>query len=180
MPRDRKERLKRKAAQEAHRERKRLEAYRKTVPITPLGAPVRSCGDCQACCEVIAIKGDNVVPEKRNYTRCPQQCAEGCAIYSSRPVECRFYECVWREGVLTDEEARPDKLGVILDTRITNELGYHVVVFWEVWPGALKQEKVQNLIKWIQRSGLKMKVMVNEYGMGAEVESGGTIRRHLL
>lgn len=180
MSKDRKERLKRKAEQEAHKERTRLAAYRKTVPLTPLGAPKRSCGECQACCDVIAINGDNVVPEKRNYEHCSKQCAEGCSVYQWRPVECKGYACVWLEGVLTDEEARPDKLGVILDTRITNEMGHRVIVFWEVWEGALKQDKVQNLIKWIQYNMPQFKVMANEYGLGADVEPGGTIRRNLL
>jgi hypothetical protein len=66
-----------------------------------------------------------VALEKPRQTRCPNQCAAGCAIYQTRPTECAEYLCLWRQG-WGEEDQRPDKLGAIIDMtdgRGLNEVG---------------------------------------------------------
>lgn len=193
MSKDRKERLRKKQQDNEHKKQKRVEAIRARVPLSVIGQPDRQCGECQACCEVVAIKGDNMTPEKKNYERCVHQCDKGCAVYSSRPVECRTYMCEWRTGTLTDEDDRPDKLGVIIDTRnLTDTTGQDrkplaangkpvtiALVLWEVRPGALKTERVQSIIKWIKKN-MSVAVMVNPYGLGDDSAPGDVITRKIL
>lgn len=185
MSKDRKERLAKKARNEAHKRALASQLLRERIPLTIVGAKdvgdSRSCGECQACCEVVAIKGDNLTPEKKNYERCTHQCDTGCAIYQSRPVECRTYRCVWRDGSLTREEDRPDKLGVLVDTRWLEENGKAVFVFWETRPGALKTPRVQEIIQWIRYNLREVAVMTNEYNSVTEdEEKQGIVRKKLL
>ncbi len=78
----------------------------------------RVCGDCQACCYATRI--DEL--KKPAFTRCNLQCDTGCSEYASRPDECRDYKCTWLIG-FGNEEARPDKLGVMFTSRSHPELG---------------------------------------------------------
>lgn len=157
MSRDRAEKIKRKAEWQARKQEKKTEELRSRIPLTLVGAERRSCGECQACCVVIGIEGDKNTPQKGVYTPCVHQCEKGCGVYSYRPSECRSYECLWQRGVLTQEEHRPDKLGIIIDRRRT---GYgdkgtppqEVLVLWETRPGAFDEPESVSLIKWIARN----------------------------
>lgn len=102
------------AEKRAKRAREKAKAARRQPPtaaqIAKAKAASRTCGDCQACCT-----GMNIAAlEKPRQTRCPHQCATGCAIYQTRPTECVEYLCLWRQG-WGDENQRPDKLGAIID-----------------------------------------------------------------
>lgn len=77
--------------------------------------PERSCGDCRACCEAMSIESIG----KPTGERCPEQCDAGCVVYEERPEECRDYSCWWRAGWGFDSD-RPDKLGVIVDTALSD------------------------------------------------------------
>lgn len=88
----------------------RLRAQRTPVQVANEKAVRRQCGDCQACCAVLAIP----TLDKPRTQRCPNQCAAGCAIYSARPPECAGYLCLWRQG-WGGERDRPDKLGAVID-----------------------------------------------------------------
>jgi len=69
---------------------------------------MNKCGDCNVCCNILAVKG-----LKDARTDCKYKCVNGCSIYESRPNACAHFECVW----LTrgwKKEFRPDKSGVML------------------------------------------------------------------
>lgn len=98
----------------AKRAREKAAAARRPAPtpieIAKAKAARRKCGDCQACCTALTIHAIT----KPAQTRCPNQCAAGCAIYKERPSECSTYLCMWRQG-WGEEDDRPDKLGAVLD-----------------------------------------------------------------
>jgi len=90
----------------------------------------RECGPCQACCEL------PTVPElkKPMFTRCGNLCAEGCSIYAERPVTCRAFVCAWLRGdaILADED-RPDQLGLMLETCVSERLGEAAIQYVQIW-----------------------------------------------
>lgn len=77
---------------------------------SPARAPVRSCGDCTACCMVLGVKPI----EKPAFQACSHQGKGGCGIYATRPTPCRVYRCAWLDG-MGQRKHRPDRLGVIVD-----------------------------------------------------------------
>jgi hypothetical protein len=69
----------------------------------------RECGDCQACCKLLPVKGIN----KPALKRCQhQRHHKGCAVYHKPekgfPWECGLWECVWLTGNETGDLRRPD------------------------------------------------------------------------
>ena len=72
---------------------------------------LRQCGDCQACCEHVAVR----TFDKPAGVRCAHQCKAGCNVYGQRPSECATYQCSWLEGH-GDDNDRPDRSGVIFET----------------------------------------------------------------
>ena len=103
------------------------------------GETTRACGPCQACCEL------PTVPElkKPMFTRCANLCAEGCAIYAERPDTCRVFVCAWLRGdALLADEDRPDQLGLMLETCVSEapgEASLQYVLIWETRPGVLEE-----------------------------------------
>lgn len=96
----------------------------------------RPCGECQACCTVMAVEQIS----KPLGQRCPHQCDSGCAIYESRPEPCQEFNCCWRYG-LGNEAERPDKNGIVFDvTRMGSSIP-QALVAREVWPGAFEQSQ---------------------------------------
>lgn len=85
----------------------------------------RECGECQLCCELLAVKERGHLPSGEAYafhkpdrTKCAHQCAAGCAIYNSEhlPIACRAFECEWLLGHFRESD-RPDRSGVIASLR---------------------------------------------------------------
>ena len=70
----------------------------------------RQCGACYVCCEVSAIQDPGLL--KPAYTLCPHH-KGGCTVYETRFAICRSFHCLWRRLGGLDEDARPDKLGVL-------------------------------------------------------------------
>lgn len=158
---------------------------REQVEFTTVGATRRHCGECQACCYAIAVHLETDLTEcedKPNYTTCKHQCSKGCAIYNNRPSECRTYDCMWSSGVLTNEEYRSDKLGVIVDFREArgDKTGKNVdcLVFWETREGALQEPNVRRLITWCMKN-LKVRIMHNKFN-AVTIDTDGRIRKALL
>lgn len=99
----------------------------------------RPCGDCTACCTVMAV------PElgKSRGQACAHLCASGCAIYEERPASCRRFDCLWRLGFARDDD-RPDRFGVIFDITPTDrDSGLQAVLAFEARPGAFAEQKVR-------------------------------------
>ncbi|MES1202733.1 MAG: YkgJ family cysteine cluster protein [Pseudomonadota bacterium] len=79
-----------------------------------LGQPIpqRACGPCVACCQLTEINEPQL--KKPEGVLCPHCTGSACSIYDARPTPCRTYYCVWRRIAALPEEARPDRLGVML------------------------------------------------------------------
>lgn len=82
----------------------------------------RQCGDCQLCCELLAVKERGHLPSGKPYAfhkpalqRCGNQCETGCAIYDEDflPISCRAFECEWLLGKFRESD-RPDRSGVVV------------------------------------------------------------------
>lgn len=75
--------------------------------------PPRKCDSCYVCCVALGItelkKHMNQTCKNLTGTNGPNN---RCGIYQSRPHACSRYNCSWIEG-LGDDEARPDKSGVL-------------------------------------------------------------------
>jgi hypothetical protein len=74
--------------------------------------PGRACGDCTACCTVMAIDQPDI--QKEAGVPC-RHCRNGCAIYDTRPGLCRDFHCGWRQLPILDENWRPDRSGVFVE-----------------------------------------------------------------
>jgi hypothetical protein len=111
---------------------------------------LKPCGECKACCTVLAV-GEL---KKRNYTHCQHECENGCGIYGEHPDSCKGYMCWWKVGLLQgDERRRPDKLGIIVDYRPALD----VVLVWEVWPGASEESQARyQIMKLMQKHKNKL------------------------
>jgi len=75
----------------------------------------RVCGDCQLCCEIFGM----TELDKGPLTKCKYQSDAGCTIHSTRPPECRIYQCLWKSDESIPDDQRPDKIGVVIDQRNT-------------------------------------------------------------
>ncbi len=71
----------------------------------------RSCGTCQECCFHTPV----LPLGKPANTRCPHQCADGCAVYEYRPSACSTYRCSWLAGELP-EWAKPNECGLLFES----------------------------------------------------------------
>lgn len=117
-------------------------------------AQLRECGLCRACCttqrieDMVDLPGqrDGLVPydrptedgveiayRKPTDVPCPHlnpdTNAKGCTIYSFRPKACSDWMCVWRSGSPVVEGAeRPDRVGVVLDTVVRDDLPFSFLV----------------------------------------------------
>jgi hypothetical protein len=74
--------------------------------------PGRACGECSLCCKLIRVDAFAKAPG----TWCAH-CAPGgggCAIYDSRPAECRDFYCAWMVSPSLGEEWRPSRCKLVL------------------------------------------------------------------
>jgi hypothetical protein len=85
----------------------------------------RQCGECQLCCELLAVKERGHLPSGEPYAfnkpelqRCGNQCESGCAIYNEEflPISCRAFECEWLLGQFRASD-RPDRSGIVVSLR---------------------------------------------------------------
>lgn len=97
----------------------------------------RQCGDCQLCCELLAVKELGHLPSGEEYafhkptrTKCAHQCAAGCAIYDDDrlPISCRAFECEWLLGLFRESD-RPDRAGVVVSFRVDPNGSYRACLY---------------------------------------------------
>ena len=123
---------------------------------------LRSCGDCSACCTVLAI---NALGKPAD-TECKHDC-NGCVIYESRPDGCRSYRCAWLEGELSDGD-RPDEVGLVVDSGNSQIFklmwGPRARVARELWPGG-----GADLVAGMVSSG--QPVILRKHGGGVEFKT---------
>lgn len=95
---------------------------------------MRSCGDCRACCVLLAVPGHKPAKEQ-----CPDQAPRGkpgCRRYATRPSACSDYTCEWLRSEALPAAWRPDRLGVIFDKL-------------EPAPGTLEAQIDQAKVPWL-------------------------------
>lgn len=146
----------------------------------------RACGDCQACCVVLGVRGELRSEEfvKQPHHTCPHQARSrggGCAVYDERPGTCRSYRCSWLGG-LGKARHRPDRLGVVLDqpapprevlaaaggatstpereaARAALQAAAGRIVAREVRPGAFHAPRAKALLESLKRSGFRVELV---------------------
>ena len=121
-----------------------------TVAASPVSLPLlspdpagemaaRPCGDCTACCLLLAV----VELRKPMRFACDHQRPGGCRIYPDRPPTCREFVCGWRRGeVPTTDDWRPDRRGVMHVGWTEQPTGRRHDYLFELWPGALADPAV--------------------------------------
>lgn len=75
------------------------------LPIAPAAvapAPRRECGTCRLCCKVLAVQ--EIDKPRGSWCQHSTKPSEpgGCAIYATRPGQCRGFQCLWL--AVTDPE----------------------------------------------------------------------------
>lgn len=82
---------------------------------SPSNPNARVCGDCTACCRVMAVSALG----KSAGEPCRHQRGGGCGVYARRPEACREFHCLWLrdDRGIFDASHRPDRLGLVLGDR---------------------------------------------------------------
>lgn len=121
----------------------------------------RLCESCMACCTYFKItpmkKGplehclhaDIKLHSKLSFTG--NSSCGNCGIYKTRPQVCRDYKCAWLLGY-GDNEDRPDKSGMIIDTILKIENCFQAKPLWD---NAHNSTKGKDAIKHISRDSGK-------------------------
>lgn len=95
----------------------------------------RSCDGCTACCTVMHVSSIGKQPGRR----CVHERGFGCAIYPTRPDQCKseFY-CLWvrDDGRALPEMARPDRIGIVFTDMDDGQGGRAALAAREVWSDA--------------------------------------------
>jgi hypothetical protein len=109
----------------------------------------RQCGECTACCTVLAV----AELHKPARWACDYVDCTGCAVYQIRPPTCRQFHCLWLRGAIAGgEEFRPDRLGVLFDAFRRTAGGPLLLFAVEVLPGAFDDEYVRDMLAAIARN----------------------------
>ncbi len=116
------------------------------------GAAARTCGSCTGCCYVGGVTSLG----KPAYQTCTHASTKGCAIYSTRPQECRDYACLWIEGEFADGD-RPDQIGLMFDLPKAIEQhpdyeGIQVICARELWTNARDEPRAATLLMQLSQS----------------------------
>lgn len=117
----------------------------------PEGGQPRSCGGCTACCKTHAV----LAIEKPPNVWC-RDCTigKGCAVYQSRPLECREFACAWLRGSGGEAE-RPDKVRFVCTTEIVILRGQTInwCTMVEVSVGAFERAPAQRRMHALHQDG---------------------------
>lgn len=73
----------------------------------------RSCGTCTLCCKAVPVAAV-LKPRDRWCPHC--QKGKGCAIYDTRPEECRHWSCLYLLDAQLPEALKPNRSHVVFDT----------------------------------------------------------------
>lgn len=114
----------------------------------------RTCGGCTACCTVMGV----AELDKPAWQPCAHECAEGCAVYTTRPQSCAEYSCLWLldpQNLFRNME-RPDRVGVVLDisdqdSPVTEHLGQQAVLAREVRSGAFDESAAKAMLDRLEK-----------------------------
>lgn len=136
---------------------------------------MRTCGECQTCCTTISVTDIG----KPKHTRCPSQCAAGCAIYASRPQSCQTYKCSWLEGHgrLAD---RPDKSGIIMETMMFHQQGrepFTMIIAMSADPFPLRPKHVRRLAAMVVKDSICLVHLGSEITIFSKDKDAETAQR---
>ena len=111
--------------------------------------PGRQCGECKVCCIVPPI--DEPGMQKQSNAMCHHRLENGCDIYENRPLACRTYFCGWRRLAFLNDDWRPDKSGVLLESGTRTTVGSGSMVLILVG-NPLKAIRQQRFLAFIRES----------------------------
>lgn len=91
----------------------------------------RGCGECTACCTIMAVDMSPVSPmQKPERTKCTHECRHGCSIYENKPDSCTEFMCLWLAMEMFDNNWparwRPDRVGAVLDVNSIGNVTVHL------------------------------------------------------
>ena len=108
---------------------------------------MRACGECDACCTVLAVSDLPGIPKPRHVPCVHLKLqSHGCNIYEERPESCRKFYCLWliKYPGFTGE-MRPDRFGIVAWPELTH-VGESMCID-EVEPGAFDRPEVKSLLR---------------------------------
>lgn len=111
---------------------------------------VRSCGECTACCKTHQIE----TLQKPQGIWCAHcSIGVGCKVYGQRPEECVEYACEWLKGSGFESE-RPDKIGIVVDTMISDDRKEALIRVIEVFEGAIERPRIRQMVEFFLTKGI--------------------------
>lgn len=110
-------------------------------------AQVNECGSCTACCYAFPVKW----MDKPMNTAC-QYCDNGCTIQSTKPDECRDFDCSWRQSNVDNPKLRPDRCGIIFEKTKDDEF------FGTVIEGGTVTEAARRQLQSFSRQGYTIRL----------------------
>ena len=114
---------------------------------SPAPAYMRECGDCTLCCKIMGIREIDKSPGIWCGHCRP---ARGCAIYESRPQECRKFVCGYLHSPELDERWKPSSCKFLL----MDDSGDTHIVVDPARPDAWKKEPYYSCFKGWSQQGL--------------------------
>jgi hypothetical protein len=107
---------------------------------------MRKCGECRLCCSVFPLP---VIGKPAGHW-CPLLGPAGCTVHDrGQPEVCSQYACYWLEHEDLPEEARPDRLGLVVTESGTVTVGGHelpILVINLVEPDSDRSPAAQSML----------------------------------
>jgi hypothetical protein len=118
------------------------------------------CGTCSLCCKLLSVN-EIEKPADRWCADCRP--GRGCAIYDTRPRECRDFECVWLAAALTDrplpDELKPTACGAVMAVKRLQGTSTHALQV-HVDPGRPLAHREGPLAKYLNNVSRDIAVLV--------------------
>jgi hypothetical protein len=113
----------------------------------------RTCGPCSLCCKVLGVEGIDK-PIGRWCDHC-RPGAGGCAIYASRPDDCREFSCGWLADASVGDHWQPTRARMVLQM-IGNTSGANLLVHVDAGhSGAWRRSPyLDDLRRWSEKFGV--------------------------
>lgn len=169
------------------------------ITITLAADGPRRCGACTLCCKLLPMEARpfararetveamiahgmarredfaGMIPDfaKPASERCRhQRTGKGCAIYATRPSNCRLWSCRWLTNADTAELRRPDRSRYVIDpspdfvTHVDNETGERVNIdVIQIWVDAKTPDAWRDpaLLAFLDRRGQEGSAAIIRY-----------------
>jgi hypothetical protein len=111
----------------------------------------RECGTCTLCCKVMGI---HALDKPRGVWCDHALPGRGCAIYETRPQECRSFACTWLLDENLGPEWKPEKCKMVL---VSDEARKRTMVYVDAtMPDAWKRAPYHERLLTLMRAGLPL------------------------